>query len=388
MEHDRRDRRELLERLRASGALRADWAATFAVVDRAWFLPDLMWPYDMGSRSSRAVDRCADPAAWYGCADADVPITVQWDDGHHHGTGPGRVPSSSVSMPSVVASMLAGLDIRPGHRALEIGTGSGWNAGLLAHRLGDDRVVTVEVDEAVAEAARKRLNQHGLHPAVVTGDGLLGFAAAAPYDRIIATAGLRRIPFTWVEQTGPSGLILAPWGTAFGNTDHLIRLTVSDDGRTASGRLSAPVEFMKIRSQRHQVDQPAYLPHGFPGDATTATTTLTAGDLGVDSRHPFTTAAGLLVPDCTLMADRRGNHVSTWLYSLNDHSWAATVLTDGTPRSTVHQSGPRRLWDELTSAHHWWTQNNHPGPDRFGLTITPEGQTPWIDTPANPIPRT
>ncbi|MER7049235.1 methyltransferase domain-containing protein [Streptomyces jumonjinensis] len=343
----------------------------------------------MDSRTSRAADRSVDPAAWYGCADADVPITVQWDDGDHHGASPGRVPTSSVSMPSVVASMLADLDVRPGQKVLEIGTGSGWNAGLLAHRLGDDRVVTVEVDKAVAGAARARLNRHGLHPTVVTGDGLLGFAAGAPYDRIIATVGLRRIPYSWVEQAVPGGLIVAPWGTAFGNTDHVVRLTVSEDGRAASGRLSTPVEFMKVRSQRRQVHQAAYLPDGFPGNATTGTTTLSAAGLGVENRmhHPFSTAAGLLVPDCVLMADRRGKSVSTWLYSLNDLSWAATVLTDGTTESTVYQSGPRRLWAELASAHRWWTENERPGPNRFGLTVTPGEETIWMDTPGNPLPR-
>ncbi|EDY52239.1 protein-L-isoaspartate(D-aspartate) O-methyltransferase [Streptomyces clavuligerus] len=360
-------------------------------MDRAWFLPDLMWPYDMESRTSRPVDRGLDPGAWYSCADADMPITVQWDDGDHRGSAPGRVATSSVSMPGVVASMLAHLDVRPGHRVLEIGTGTGWNAGLLTHRLGDGQVVTVEVDQAVADAARARLHGHGLHPAVITADGLLGHAPRAPFDRIIATAGLRRIPFAWVEQTVPGGLIVAPWGTVFGNTDHIVRLTVSGDGRTASGHLSTPVEFMKVRSQRHSVDQTAYLPDGFPGGATTGSTTLTAAALGVGDRmhHPFATAAGLLITDCALMADRRGSSVSTWLYSLNgDLSWAAAVLTDNTAESTVYQSGPRRLWDELASAHRWWAGNGRPGPGRFGLTVTADGETIWLDTPGNPLPRT
>ncbi|MFE7132385.1 methyltransferase domain-containing protein [Streptomyces sp. NPDC057638] len=376
-------RRALLRQLRDSGVLAADWVPAFEAVDRAAFLPDLLWPYDMESRTSQSVDRAVDPAAWYACADADRPVTVQWDDGDHHGKAPGRVPTSSVSMPSVVASMLAELDVRPGCRVLEIGTGAGWNAALLAHRLGGEQVVTVEVDAEVAATARTRLRERGLRPEVVTGDGLLGHAARAPYDRIIATAGLRRIPFSWVEQTVPGGLIVAPWGTAFANTDHVVRLTVRGDGRAASGRLSAPVEFMKVRSQRHEIDPGAYLPGGFPGAATVSPTTLSTRDLGGGQvpRHPFLTAAGLLIPDCVLRADRRGTRVSTWLYDLGDLSWAAAVLTDGVADSTVYQSGPRRLWDELTSAHRWWTGNGCPAPDRFGLTVTPTGNTAWLDAP-------
>ncbi|MGW1147067.1 methyltransferase domain-containing protein [Streptomyces sp. NPDC002454] len=384
-------RSELVRRLRDRGVLTPDWVPAFEAVDRAAFLPDRVWPYDMESRTSRAVDRATDADAWYRCADSDDPVTVQWDDGDHRGSAPGRVPTSSVSMPSLVASMLSDLDVRPGQRVLEIGTGGGWNAGLLAHRLGDDRVVSVEVDAHLADAARERLRRIGLHPLVVTGDGLLGHPPRAPYDRIVATVGVRAVPYAWVAQTVPGGLVLAPRSQPYGNADRLVRLVVSEDGTSASGRLSTPVEFMKVRSQRHRVDQAAYLPDGFPGDATDGTTTLTAADLGADDRahHPFACVAGLLVPDCTLLTDRRGSAVSTWLYGLTDRSWAAAVLVDGTSRgsTTVHQAGPRRLWDELTAAHHWWTRNGRPDPTRFGVTVTETGETTWLDAPDRPLPR-
>ncbi|MFF3248483.1 hypothetical protein ACFYWY_33215 [Streptomyces sp. NPDC002870] len=87
-----------------SGAMAPDWAQAFEAVDRARFLPSVMWPYDMATRTSSHVDRDADPDAWYAAADADVPVTTQWDDGRHHGTAPGSVPTSSASMPSVPAT--------------------------------------------------------------------------------------------------------------------------------------------------------------------------------------------------------------------------------------------------------------------------------------------
>ncbi|WP_448333846.1 methyltransferase domain-containing protein [Streptomyces sp. DSM 41534] len=146
--------------------------------------------------------------------------------------------------------MLADLDVKPGQRVLEIGTGTGWNAALLAYRLGAENVVTVEVDSAVASEARKSLDRFGLPVQVVHGDGLLGYGARAPYDRVIATCGLRKIPFAWVEQSKPGGVPLVPWGTYYGPGEAAARLVVARHGQSASGPFTRPVAFMRLRSQR------------------------------------------------------------------------------------------------------------------------------------------
>ncbi|WP_141726977.1 methyltransferase domain-containing protein, partial [Streptomyces niveus] len=75
------------------------------------------------------------------------------------GTEPGVVATSSASMPSVVAAMLRDLDVSDGMRVLEIGTGTGWNAALLAHRLGSGNVVSVEIDAEVVARARAALGR-------------------------------------------------------------------------------------------------------------------------------------------------------------------------------------------------------------------------------------
>ncbi|MER0241959.1 methyltransferase domain-containing protein [Streptomyces sp. HSW2009] len=381
-------RAELAGTLLEAGVLTADWAEAFAAVPRAAFLPELVWVHDMATGRSTPVDRREDPAAWQRAADANVPIVTQWDDGQHAGPEPGNTPSSSASMPSVVAGMLRDLDVRDGMRVLEVGTGTGWNAGLLAQRLGGGSgVVSVEIDAAVADRARDALRCAGLAPEVICGDGAAGWPPAAPYDRLIATAGVRVVPPAWRQQVRPGGVVLAPWGTHFSDQDALVRLTVAADG-TASGPFLRMVEFMKLRDQR--LDWNRFRDHvpRFPGAAEVTATHLTPADLG-DRYDAVRFAIGLRVPACAHVVNRVDAATTrAWFFDLNGPSWAAVTFR-GTeagaepPAATVHQSGPRRLWDEVEAAHAWWAGEGGPGIDRFGLTVTPAGQRAWLDDPSD-----
>ncbi|SEP85210.1 protein-L-isoaspartate(D-aspartate) O-methyltransferase [Streptomyces radiopugnans] len=379
-------RLELARALMAGGVLSSDWTPAFAAVPRSAFLPELIWPYDMEAGRSVAVSMAQDPDAWARYADADVPVVTQWDDGRHTGTAPGREPTSSASMPSVVFRMLRDLEVRPGHRVLEIGAGTGWNAALLAHRLGTVNVVTVEVDEAVAAAARRALEIFGLPVRVVHGDGSRGFSDGAPYDRIIATCGLRSVPYAWVEQCRPGGLVVAPWGTHYGNGDAVARLTVSRDGGSASGFFTGPVEFMKLRSQRPPSPVHSEYVTGGVADGEESSTALPEGEFAGERFEPGHFALGLRVPDCRcVVADKRDGARPVWWYGLTDRSWACVMFRDG-GAARVWQSGPRRLWDEVEAAHRWWQERGRPGYERFGLTVTPQGQRAWLDDPADSWP--
>ncbi len=383
---DRPSRTELGRVLMAGGALTSDWASAFAAVPRAAFLPELMWPWDMGAGRSVAVSKAEDPAAWQEYADADTPIVTQWDDGQHAGTEPGIVSTSSMSMPSVVFRMLRDLDVGPGDRVLEIGTGTGWNAALLAHRLGSENVYSVEVDEAVATAARTALERFGLPVHVVHGDGFRGYPPAAPYDRIIATCGLRSIPFAWVEQCRPGGVIVAPWGTHYGNGDAVARLVVSRDGDSASGAFTGPVEFMKLRSQRLAPVVHSEYVTGSVADREASSTTITEGQFLGERFSPQRFALGLRLRDCVqVIADKREGARPVWLYSLTDRSWACVMFRDG-DTARVWQSGARRLWDEAEAAYAWWAGRGEPDYARFGLTVTAEGQRAWLDDPTDAWP--
>ncbi|MGK4586222.1 methyltransferase domain-containing protein [Kitasatospora sp. HPMI-4] len=278
------------------------WAPVFDAVPRALFLPDLIWAHDMATGKSRPVDRTADEAGWLAAAAADIPIVTQWDDGEHQGAEPGTVPTSSASMPSLVASMLDDLQAEPGMRVLEQGTGTGWNAALLSHRLGDANVTTVEIDPAVSAQARAALEGAGYRPTVVCADGALGYPEGAPYDRITATYGLRQIPRAWIEQLRPGGLILAPFGTHY--SDALVRLTVSGDG-TASGPFLQPVEFMKMRAQRLR------WPQNPPDGGTVAESTTTAVLPPHGKFDPFPLAAGLRLRDVVHAIQRHDDGART-----------------------------------------------------------------------------
>ncbi|MCD9166206.1 methyltransferase domain-containing protein [Streptomyces albireticuli] len=377
--------RELVARLAPDGTLTAGWRPVFEALPRAGFLPDVIWQHHVPTGNVTAVDRTRDPRRWQAAADSGDPLVTQWDDGEHHGLAQGRVASSSASAPSVVAAMLTDLDVHPGQRVLEVGTGTGWNAGLLARRLGAGAVTTIEVDQALADAARTALERQGLGAVtVVCGDGFQGHAAKAPYDRVIATCGVRTVPAAWLEQCRPGGRIVVPWGTRFTRTEATVALTVAGDGRSASGPFTSLVQFMSLRAQRQ--DLPAYADYVTDESrekAEQGTTVLTLGAALAGEWDISRFVLGLLVPDCVVVFDaRQEGRQPVWLCGLGeDRSWACVLFREDGKPSTVYQYGSRRLWDETETAHAWWHEQDRPGLGRLGLTVDDHGQHIWVDTP-------
>lgn len=373
--------RGLLGALRGalSGPLAPEWERAFWAVPRHRFLPEKVWVDD----DLTVCTRGAAPEHWLRAAYASGPVVTQINDGRDPGGGE-RLPSSSASAPSIVFRMLHLLAVEDGRHVLEIGTGTGWNAGLLTHRLGSELVTTVEVDRRLSAQAALHLRRTGLEPRVIAGDGAAGYARGAPYDRVISTCSVRRVPRAWLEQTRPGGVILTPWESpwfCFG----LLRLTVHGDG-SASGRFSPHSAFMLIRNQRtdlriyRDVVQDDQMPER---SATELCPWAVAGD---DRAARF--AIGLRLPDIWRAwhdnPDVHGVESRLWLATTDTTSWAAVDWDGRTDeRLTVWQYGPRRLWDEIEAAYRWWLQVGSPGPERFGLTVTPDGrQTPWLDSAA------
>ena len=119
---------------------------------------------------------------------------------------------SSSSQPAIMAIMLEQLDLEPGQKVLEIGAGTGYNAALMAHIVGETgQVVTVDIDDDIVEAAQAHLRVAGFDQVqVVCADGGYGYKDAAPFDRIILTVGASEIAPAWWEQLKPEGRIVLP----------------------------------------------------------------------------------------------------------------------------------------------------------------------------------
>ena len=129
----------------------------------------------------------------------------------------------TISQPYVVAYMTEKLGVRPDHRVLEVGTGSGYQAAVLS-RLARE-VVSIERYRTLGDAARARLDALGYQNVeVVVGDGLAGLPERAPFDRIIVTAAAEKVPDALVEQLGEGGAMILPLGP-HGNTQQLVKLT-------------------------------------------------------------------------------------------------------------------------------------------------------------------
>lgn len=151
----------------------------------------------------------------------------------------------TISAPSMIAIMLEEARLEPGERVLEIGTGSGYHAALLAAIVGPPNVVTIERHPALAEWGRSNLARTGFGDvAVVVGDGSLGHPQGAPYGCIMATAGAPRIPDPWPLQLGPRGRILAPIGSSR-HGQVLVVATLAPDGSLRI-RESTPCAFVPL----------------------------------------------------------------------------------------------------------------------------------------------
>lgn len=166
-------------------------------------------------------------------------------------------PVSSSSQPAMMAIMLEQLDLKLGQHVLEIGAGTGYNAALLAYLVGDTGlVVTVDIDQDLVEAARQHLAAAGFDRVqVICGDGGLGYADAAPYDRILLTVGASDLLPAWRAQLKPDGRLVMPLSirlsqksVAFDQApDHLVSASIADcgfmmlRGPFAGAELSAPL---------------------------------------------------------------------------------------------------------------------------------------------------
>jgi protein-L-isoaspartate(D-aspartate) O-methyltransferase len=154
----------------------------------------------------------------------------------------------TISQPYVVAYMTEQLAIRPHHRVLEVGTGSGYQAAVLS-RLARE-VITIERYRTLADQARGRLRALGYdNVEVIAGDGFAGVPSRAPYDRIIVTAAAEQVPQALADQLANDGVMVLPLGPQAG-PQHIVKLTKSITGLVREDLI--PVRFVPLLAGQAQ----------------------------------------------------------------------------------------------------------------------------------------
>jgi protein-L-isoaspartate(D-aspartate) O-methyltransferase len=155
-------------------------------------------------------------------------------------------PISSSSQPAIMAIMLVQLGLAPGHRVLEIGAGTGYNAALISHIVGPSgQVTSVDIDPGLVRSAREHLADAGFGEVTVScADGAAGDPAHAPYDRIIATVGVADLAPSWLAQAAPHARIVVPLDVR--GTQLSVAFEQAGPGPWTSRSL-APCGFMRMR---------------------------------------------------------------------------------------------------------------------------------------------
>jgi methyltransferase of ATP-grasp peptide maturase system len=367
---------ELADALSADGYLRTQpWREAVRAVPRHELVP-YYYTQNNDATWTKIEKSNSDSGQWLNTIYSDTTLVTALAD-YHPQWGTGHIAVSSSTAPGLMVSMLETLNVREGDRVLEIGTGTGYNAGLLAHRLGSDNVFSVDVDGELVELARDRLAAIGYTPALATRDGDQGLTEYAEYDRIIATCAVPSIPLPWIDQTTQGGLILAdfkPGGIA-GNLVLLERR-----GDTATGRfLPGWAGFMTMRhpSEADKPSQPRR-------DRAQARERRTAAPL-----EPWTHVvpwflAQFHMPDNLTygqsVRDESGELADTFL-SATDGSWCEVSAEEDNGQRRVLESGPVSLWGLFEEAYEQWRTAGEPSWDRLGLTVTPDAHTVWLDHP-------
>ena len=353
----------LADSLRESGDVRSPaWHAALAAVPRHLLVP---YAYDQDDTghwavfdTAHALERVYSPETLF--------TALETVDGH-------QVPTSSSTKPDLMMRMLETLDVRDTHRVLEIGTGTGYNAAVLCHRVGEQRVFSVDVDADLIDLARERLAAVGYRPTLRAVDGVGGLAEHAPYDRIMATCSVPAVPWQWAEQLAPGGAILVDLKLAnsAGNLVHLRR----SGGRLDGWFTTRWAAFMAMRHDGQLAPDRADRASDRRERLTEAPTT------------PWNDApivwflAQLQLPRGITQGfefDEATRQPTATTLSAPDGSWAHARHVDG----RVTEAGKTPLWAPIESAYQSWNAIGRPSWDRLGLTVTSAGEhVVWLDEP-------
>jgi methyltransferase of ATP-grasp peptide maturase system len=369
----------LVAELRRAGAVRSPrWVDALAAIPRHALVPRF-FAEESGPRGVtvwRPVDR-RDGQRWLDAVYSDQTLVTALDDATAEqlpGGGFTGVPTSSSTLPSLMVRMLEDLDVHDGHQVLEIGTGTGYNAALLSHRLGQDHVFSIDVDPALIEAARERLAAIGYAPALAVGDGREGCAPRAPYDRIIATCAVPAIPPAWLGQSRPGGVILTD--LASGIEGGLVCLTVASDGEAEGHFTAATGRFMAARDQKR----------GYRGRERATLAPVTGARethvpaAEIRASYDFRLLLGFRLADAELVYHHDEDTGALALQlQWPDGCWARSPLPGQPGEGTVTWGGADDMWRQVETVWRWWVSMGRPDRTRLAVTADSRGTAVWLE---------
>ncbi|MFJ4151928.1 methyltransferase domain-containing protein [Streptomyces galbus] len=274
----------------------------------------------------------------------------------------GAITAMSSTM-SLTADLLQQLDLRPGQRVLDVGTGAGVTAAVACFVCGDEGVVTLDIDPHVTAAARERLSALGYLPAAVTGDGTTGWAAACPYDRIFVSFAVRHVPQALVEQLAPGGRALMTLGTSSPSWPGLAVIE-----RRQDGSVEAQLRAVEFGHRAGSGFDRLFLSAGFRAEITTADGWTQRSMLAPppDTARGMWLALDHLYPG--LVRDFGAENLT--IGAPECRSWMR-VRAGGHRRWDVTTSGPRDIWAEIQDVAGRWRAAG--APDVFRIHFDADG---------------
>ena len=247
---------------------------------------------------------------------------------------------SAISQPTIVATQLEQLDVQPGHKVLEAGAATGYNAALLAHLAAPGgHVWTIDVDQDLVDDATKNLAAAGVHNATaLLGDGGAGLPEEAPYDRIIFTVGAGDIPVKVLDQLTPAGRLVLPIRLR-GSISRSIafeRSPTSNVWQSASNKMAT---FLPLRGV---CGDPVAVTH-FGGEGQLRIETYTEQEIALEVLPSLLDESATVV--YTDVKFRKGS-TWEWLYL-----WLACVLPNGLSRMPGNRPGfkPHFFWGSMAT---------------------------------------
>lgn len=348
----------------------ATWHGAFTEVRRGDFLPQVAHFSDLLGQWT--LNRADNPDQWLESAyRPDVSVLIPGDN-------PDR-PRSSASQPLAIAELLLAAAIEPGMRVLEIGSGVGFTAALLAYALGPLNVTTIELDPVMAATAARNLAGRG-PVTTVEGDGLTLKGVAGRFDRIISTCAVDHVPAAWLKAC-PDGRIIAPWITTY---DASATAVLAVAHGIAAGRFLPGVAFMPAAGMRREDEPVPELPGA--DRVRTSRTWLRAPQVTAKRKAGAALAIGVQLPGVRYTTGRTDGATEVTVWD-DAGSWARSTCPDAmdVAQFDVEQAGPRDLWDEVETAYRRWRARGRPSADRFGLIADGEKVEFWLDYPNQPV---